>query len=199
MSLSAPEACDACGRVQVIPEVPPHHEAACERCEATIQDPRSESHDLTPTFALALTGLILYPSAITLPIMELERMGHRSEASVLGGSLGLLRDGEVLVGLVVFLCSVVLPCAKLLSLLVITCIAPRLARPHRRRTWHFVELTGRWGMLDVLLIACLVAWLKLGDLVQVAAGPGMLAFALCVLASLLASACFHPKSLWVND
>jgi len=199
MSLSEPEACEACGRVQVVPSVPAHYEAVCARCEARIQDPRTESHDQSATFALALAGLILYPSAISLPIMELERMGHRSEASVLSGSLGLLRDGELAVGLLVFGCSVVLPVVKLLALLFINCFGQRLARPHRRRTWHFVELTGRWGMLDVLLIACLVAWLKLGDLVEVRPGPGMLAFALCVLASLLASANFHPKALWLND
>jgi paraquat-inducible protein A len=192
------DSCEACGRVQLLPQVPAQHELVCERCDAGMVDPRTESHDLTPSFAFALAGLVLYPSAISLPIMELERMGHRSEASVLSGSLGLFEHGDLLVGALVFLCSVVFPAAKLISLLVITSVGPRLARAQRRRTWHFVELTGRWGMLDVLLIACLAAWLKLGDLVHVSPGPGMLAFALCVLASLLASAYFHPKSLWVN-
>jgi hypothetical protein len=38
--------------------------------------------------------------------------------------------------------------------------------------FRLVEFTGRWGMLDVLLVAILVAVLKLGDLVEVSPGPG---------------------------
>ncbi len=64
------------------------------------------------------------------------------------------------------------------------------------RTYRVIEWAGRWGMLDVLLIALLVAWIKIGDLVEVSPGPGALTFTLCVLLSLLASAHFDPHALW---
>ena len=51
-------------------------------------------------------------------------------------------------------------------------------------------------MLDVLLIAVLVAWIKIGDLVEVTAGPAAIAFTACVVLSLLASAWFDPHFLW---
>ena len=51
-------------------------------------------------------------------------------------------------------------------------------------------------MLDVLLVAMLVAALKLGDIVNVTPGPGVIAFAACVFMSLLASASFDPHHLW---
>jgi paraquat-inducible protein A len=188
--------CSHCGLVQTVPPVGAGWEAACSRCEASLADPEATPRDLTPTFATALSALILFPLAVTLPIMELERFGHRNEASVWSGSVGLLSEGELVVGLVVLLCSVVLPVAKLVSLLLITGFGDRIAHQQRARTWRFVELTGRWGMLDVLLIALLVAWLKLGDLVEVSPGPGALAFTVCVLASLVASALFDPRALW---
>ena len=54
-------------------------------------------------------------------------------------------------------------------------------------------------MLDVMLVALLVAFVKLGDLVQIHAGPGLLAFTFMVLGSLIASAKFNPHLLWDED
>ena len=54
-------------------------------------------------------------------------------------------------------------------------------------------------MLDVLLIAVVVAWVKVGDLVEVTPGPATLTFTLVVLFSLLASAWFDPHSIWDED
>jgi paraquat-inducible protein A len=74
-----------------------------------------------------------------------------------------------------------------------------MRREHLARTWRAVELVGRWGMLDVLLAAVLVAILKLGDLVTVEVGPGLFAFTACVGLSLLASAFFDPHALWETE
>ena len=54
-------------------------------------------------------------------------------------------------------------------------------------------------MLDVLLVAILVAVLKLGDVMTVSAGPGLLAFTACVTLSLFAAASFDPHSLWDTE
>lgn len=143
----------------------------------------------------AVAALVLYPLAVTLPIMRLEQLGHAREASVWSGSLGLLREGEVLVGAVVFVCSVVLPLLKLLGIVAL-CSSRRLASNHGARFYRAIEITGRWGMLDVLLVAIVVAWVKIGDLVEVEPGPGALAFTACVLLSLTASARFDPHALW---
>ncbi len=190
------EICACCGLVQAVPHVPATSRAICAGCTAPIADPRKRAGDWTLTFAAALAAAILFPVAITLPIMELERFGHHTLASIWSGSVGLLERGEWFVGVVVILCSVVLPALKLASLLVITGCGNRLARHHRVRTWHVLEIAGRWGMMDVLLIAMLVAWLKLGDLVRVTPGPGAVAFTVCVLLSLVASAAFDPRVAW---
>lgn len=148
------------------------------------------------TAAVALAALILYPLAVSLPIMRIERFGHRTEASVLEGGWRLLTSGHVIVGAVVFLCSIVFPLGKLVALLVLCSGALRLRREHKAFTYHLVEWTGRWGMLDVLLVAVLVAALKLGDIVDVSAGPAALTFTACVVLSLAATAFYDPHSLW---
>jgi paraquat-inducible protein A len=151
------------------------------------------------TGAFALSALILFPVAVSLPIMEIERFGHRSEASIWAGSVGLLRHGEFLVGAVVLVCSILLPVTKLLGLTVLVWGARRMQRRHLAWTYRWIEWTGRWGMLDVLLIAVVVAWVKVGDLVEVRPGPAALAFTVCVLASLAASASFDPHAHWDEE
>lgn len=146
--------------------------------------------------AVSLAALALFPSAVTLPIMRIEEMGHSSDASIWSGSLGLLRGGDWFAGTVVFLCSIVFPLLKLGGLLAITVFRGHFARSTRRLSWRMVDLTGRWGMLDVLLVAVVVAWVKVGDLVDIRPGPAALAFTLVVCLSLAATALFDPHALW---
>jgi len=150
------------------------------------------------SFGAALAALVLYPLAILLPVLRIERFGHSRSASIWEGSVGLLQEGELVVGGVVLVCSVILPLAKLGALLALTGTS-WLRRHHAARTYRLVEWTGRWGMLDVLLVAMLVAWIKVGELVRVEAQPAAALFALCVALSLLASAWFDPHSLWADE
>lgn len=188
-------ACDACGQIQRLPVRQGPARLRCARCSHRLHDGRITTHRLRWALTLALSALLLFPAAITLPLLSVERFGHRSESGALAAALTLLGGGEILIGAVVLLCSVVIPFAKLAMLVVLA--APLLL--HRRiRLWMYlaVEWTGRWGMLDVLLVAVVVAVLKLGDLVEVRPGPGAVAFTTMVLLSLVAGAVFDPRSIW---
>ena len=151
------------------------------------------------TAAIALAALILYPFAVSLPIIHVQEFGHRNASSILEGTASLLRSGHLVAGLIVLVCSVILPPGKLLALLVLSVGGLGLRRRHRAWTYRIVEWTGRWGMLDVLLVALLVAILKLGDMVEVTAGPAALAFVTCVVLSLVATATFEPRLLWKTE
>jgi paraquat-inducible protein A len=151
------------------------------------------------TAAIATAALVLYPFGVGLPIIEVERFGHTKASSILEGVTALFASGQWLVGAVVLACSIVLPIGKLVSLLVLSAGGLGLARRHRAVTYRVVEWTGRWGMLDVLLVALLVAVLKLGDIVEVTAGPAALAFSCVVVLSLLAAASFDPHALWEGE
>lgn len=188
-------ACHACGLVHRVGLVPARHRAACTRCGGTIRvsgHPRASAR----AAAFAAGALLLYPAAMGLPIMTLTRMGYEHETTVWSGMVGLLADGQIAVGLVVLFCSVVAPVMKLAAIFALS--AGGLLMPHRHRaaTYRLVEFLGRWGMLDVVLIALLVAAVKLGDVVRVHAGPGVAAFAGVVVLSLLASASFDARTIW---
>ena len=190
--------CRSCGLVQAVPDIPPRHRAVCCRCGAAIRrHPRRWASNRL-TFSLSLSALILFPLAITLPIVTVERFGHLHRASIIDGVSALIGAGHFFVGLVVLLCSIVFPVGKLLGLLILCAGGNLLRHEHRGLTFRLIELTGRWGMLDVLLVAILVAVLKIGDFVDVSPGPAALAFTSCVLLSLLAAATFNPAKAWTQ-
>ena len=188
--------CATCGLVQRTPADSPELELRCARCERALDRPGNRRRRQDRARALACSALILLPVALCLPLLRVERFGRVHETSLLEGTAHLLREGPLAVGLVVALCSLVLPTIKLLVILLLAQDATRVRASTRARLHHLVELTGRWGLLDVLLVAVLVASLKLEGLVELTAGPGALAFLITVLLSLGASACFDPRDLW---
>ncbi len=145
---------------------------------------------------LAGAALVLYPFAVTLPILYVSRFGQDHASGVIMVALDLFDRGDVLVGSIVLACSVIIPLFKLLALLALGLAQNGLG--HGTRAWmhRVVEWTGRWSMVDVLLVAVLLATLKLGDLVEVTPGAGLYAFTACVVLSLIAAACVDHHALW---
>ena len=173
-----------------------NQEAECVRCFSTIDSgSRSGIKSSARCFAAAVGGLIMYFPAILLPILEIEKLGHHHAASLLGGTIDLLFEGNLIVGVVVLVFSIVLPLVKLLALLELSHIGIT-HRKHRAWTYRIVEWTGRWSMMDVLLLALLVTLVKLGDLVAFQLGPAVIAFVMCVVMSLIASVMFDPHAIW---
>jgi paraquat-inducible protein A len=144
---------------------------------------------------LALGALVLYWPAILLPILKIERLGHRHESSVLSGTFELLAHGNWFVGMVVLLFSVVFPLVKVLLLLELS-LSNLMHRRHKALTYRIMEFAGKWSMLDVMLLALLVMLVKLGNLVEIHFGPAVIAFVLCVALSMLASMAFDPHAIW---
>lgn len=191
-------ACSVCGLAQRVPDVPPGSRACCARCAATLRGDEAFARCNRRTAALALAALVLYPAAVTMPILKVRQLGNASATSIIDGVISLLADGEIIVGVIVLLCSVILPLGKLAALVAMSLFGERLARSHRALTYRVIDITGRWGMLDVLAVAVLVAALKLGNMMEVQPGPAAVTFALCVVLSLLAGASFDAHAVW-ND
>lgn len=187
-------ACHCCGLVQRIPAESAQVWICCVRCASRFR-PRSTRMAPQRTAAAALAALLLYIPAMTLPLLEIERLGYRHASSVISGIADLFRHGNVFVAVVVLTFSVLLPLAKLLLLLEL-CWLKMFHVKHRALTYRIVELAGKWGMMDVLLLALLVMTVKIGSLVQFHLGPAVLAFVVCIIMSLVASLCFDPHSIW---
>lgn len=194
-------ACHCCGQIQHAPTLRSHRVQVlrCARCHTRIAAPQHAPASLALPAALALAALILYPLAMALPVLEITKLGYSTQTTIWSGVIQLLTSGHLIIGIIVLLCSVVIPLAKILGIFILCLTAGReelLHRRHQARTYRAIDWLGRWGMIDVLLVAILVAAVKLGDWVNVHPGPGIIAFAGVVILSLLASLTFDPQSIW---
>jgi paraquat-inducible protein A len=170
-------------------------QAVCYRCEAPLITEASRRNSRERTLAAALAALFLYIPAITLPLLRIRQLGHYHSSSILSGTWELLRHGAWFVGAVVLIFSVVLPALKI-GLLLDLCLLHRTPRRHRAATYRLMEQLGRWSMMDVLLVALLVMFIKLGNIVEFQVGPAVWAFALCVAMTMVAAISFDPHSIW---
>jgi len=152
--------------------------------------------------AFSLAALILYVPANVFPILRLNMYGVASENTVWGGVVRLFEDGDWPVATIVFLASILIPLVKLVCLFVLIVTTKlRLLRGKRQRTWVYraIEAAGRWAMLDVFVVAVLVALVKLQGLATVIAGNGLIAFCGVVVFTILASASFDPQLIWEKE
>lgn len=190
------KACHCCGLVHRVPELERGAQANCVRCNSVVDaERRSGLQSASRCLAASIGALVLYFPAILLPILRIEKLGHHHEASLLGGTIDLLRHGSWFVGLVVLVFSIVIPLIKILALIELSWIS-LTGRAHRAWTYRVVEWAGKWSMMDVLLLALMVTLVKLGDLVEFHFGPAVFAFVLCVVMSLIASTMFDPHAIW---
>ncbi len=188
-------ACHCCGLIQRLPAIPAGHAVECKRCGTAIHAKRDAQRGSARTAAATLGALMLFFPAVLLPILEVEKLGHRYESSIVTGVIELLRQQEWFVGGVVLLFSIIFPLAKLLLLLELSWLG-LLQRKHKALTYRAMESVGKWSMLDVLLLAFMVMLVKIGDLVDFHFGPAVVAFALCVAMSIVASLSFDAHAIW---
>ncbi len=190
-------ACNTCGLVQRVAELAPGAVAECGRCGSIVSEHKVGG--LERTAALSLAALILYAPANVYPILRMNYYGAHSESTVWDGCVSLFQHDQRLVAVIVFLASILIPIFKLLGLFYLVITAKfKSARGQRERTWIYrlIEVIGPWAMLDVFLLAVLVALVKLQQLATVLPGPGILAFTAMVVLTILASASFDPKLIW---
>ena len=148
---------------------------------------------LQATVAFSLTALIFYIPANFYPFMTVEFYGNRNSSTIWGGIVSLADAGSWFIAIVVFLASLLIPFLKLAILFYLAARAK--TGKHRKfkvKLYEFVEVIGRWSMLDIYLLAVLVAMLKLGKFSTVEPEPGAMFFLFVVIFTMLASAKFDP-------
>jgi paraquat-inducible protein A len=189
------KACRHCGAIQHLPPTRRGMQAVCHRCEAPLFTTASNRSSRQRTLAAALAAFVLYIPAVTLPLLRIRQLGHYHSSSILSGAWELLTSGAWFVGAVVLIFSVVLPVLKI-GLLFDLCLLKHTPQRHQAATYRLMEQLGRWSMMDVLLVALLVMFVKLGNIVEFQVGPAVWAFALCVAMTMVAAMSFDPNSIW---
>lgn len=166
----------------------------CARC--------GKSHYFRPksaeiTFIFSLTALILYFPANFFPFMTMELYGSRKTATIWSGIKSLNESGSTFIAIIVLLASIVFPLVKLIALFYLSATSGNQQNQRlKTQIYHIVEAIGRWSMLDIFLLAIMVAIIKFGHWTSVVPEIGSVLFTLVVIFTLIASANFDPKLIW---
>lgn len=185
-------ACSVCGKVQE--ETDLH----CARCHTTLhkRTPRS----LQRTLALTFASMVLYIPANLLPIMTVEGLGGEEPSTILGGVITFWQMHAYPVAIIIFTASVVIPILKLAAILRLCWAAVRPCNPRSTmRIYRLTEIVGRWSMVDVFVVAILVAVVQFGSLMAIRPGPAAVAFGGVVILTMLAAMSFDPRLIWDHD
>jgi paraquat-inducible protein A len=169
----------------------------CHVCGSVIHSRIPNS--LSKTWALVVAALILYIPANALPIMTVVLWGDGSPDNIMSGVLSLLSAGMWPLALLIFVASIVIPIAKLLTLfyLLISVQMRSTWRPaERTQLYRMTEFIGRWSMIDIFVIGILVALVQFGTVATVTPGMGALCFAVVVILTMIAAHSFDPRLIW---
>lgn len=175
----------------------PATEHRCSRCNAPLHVRNTDS--LTRTIALVMTASILYIPANVLPIMTTDQLGTSIDSTILGGVVLLVHHGSYPIAAVIFIASVMVPLGKLIMLSLL-CWSVSRGEPARARertvAYRVTEFVGRWSMIDVFVVAILVALIQLGGLLVIRPGGAALAFCGVVIITMIAAENFDPRLIW---
>ncbi|HBO6306769.1 TPA: paraquat-inducible membrane protein A, partial [Pseudomonas aeruginosa] len=105
------------------------------------------------------------------------------------------------IAMVVFVASILVPTFKLVGIALLLYSVQRhqpMSARQRILMYRFIEWIGRWSMLDIFVIAILVALVNFGNLASIEANLGAAAFASVVVLTMLAAVTFDPRLIWDN-
>lgn len=134
----------------------------------------------------SVLALVTLSLAVMLPFISMTTLGQRRVFSLIGAIVELFRLGQTLIGLVLLVFSVIFPFAKLLAILIATSALAPLSATARRRLHHLAVITGKYSLLDILVVAIMIVLVKFQGVAEVEALPGTILFCVAIFLSITA-------------
>ncbi|QLB14070.1 hypothetical protein A6B39_00700 [Mannheimia granulomatis] len=185
------QSCSECGQLVRVP-LNFHGSAVCPNCRHEL---RKNNHwSLRRCSFLALAILILLPFALTFPLLSIDLLGVRINATVWDGIWKMATSGYPYTAFMVLVCAVIMPLAFVL--LILTVQLQRIIRQRPRYTLIFLTKIKEWVMLDVYLVSLAVAAFKIRDYADLHFGIHLVAFVIVALLNTLLFIKIEPQQAW---
>jgi len=168
---------------------------SCPHCGTSLQPLWHKLQNNRNAAVLSVIGLATLTAGILLPFISMSQLGQERIFSLLGGINELFQRQHVFLACILLIFSVIFPYAKLIALLVATSRLTRLSNRTRHRLHKIAQLTGRYSLLDILVVAIIIVVVKFQDLAEARALPGTYLFAFSVFLSMAAGFCVNLKEL----
>lgn len=169
----------------------------CPRCGAHLHLRKPDS--IARTWAYLIAAMIAYIPANLMPMMHTSSLFGGQSDTIMSGVVYLWTSGSWPLAVVVFVASVMVPLLKIMALLFLV-VSVQMRSPwqpqQRTQLYRIVELVGRWSMLDIYVIAILVALVHFQGLMMIQAGPAAIAFGAVVVLTIFAAMSFDPRLIW---
>jgi len=134
--------------------------------------------------ALLIIAALCLPLGLLLPVLETTRLWvFKTSYSLIDAVRALIAEGELLLGLLIAVFSLVTPAVKLIA---VTMLHLRRAGSGAGGLAHTVDHLGKWSLTDVLVVALLIV-LTSGTGLELTAQPGLWFFAASAVLLMLAS------------
>jgi paraquat-inducible protein A len=158
------------------------------------------SEKLANSMAFSFAALAMLVPANLLPVLTTESSGRSRTDTIFSGTVELWRQDLWALAAIVFIASIVIPLLKLAGLGWLLYRARRgpgfLEARRLTRLYGALDFIGRWSMLDVFLVAFLSGIVRFGVFSTVEPRSGIVAFAVAVVLTVLATHAFDPRVLW---
>jgi paraquat-inducible protein A len=187
--------CHVCGQLSRVSAG--KHEGRCPRCDSPLHYRKPNS--VSRTWALLIAAMILYVPANLLPMMKTSSLFGSQSDTIMSGVVYFWTSGSWYLALIIFFASIMVPLLKMLALMVLLVTVQRRSRwqrEQRARLYRLVEFVGRWSMLDIYVVAVIVALVQLKALATIEPGPGAIAFGSVVVLTMFAAMSFDPRLIW---
>lgn len=175
----------------------PHNHTHCLRCNAPLK--HQTRHNTTHCVAFLIAAMVFYIPANLFPMMDMQLLGQSEPSTIIGGVILLWQLKSYPVAMVIFFASVMIPISKMVAIawLCYTCKRnhPEQAK-QQLKIYRITEFIGRWSMIDVFVVAILVALVHLEGLVTVYPGQAAVSFAAVVVLTMLSAMSFDPRIIW---
>jgi paraquat-inducible protein A len=185
--------CRRCGK-NFAPPSPRLFLPSCPHCGTSLKPLWHNLHNNRNAAVLAIFGLATLTAGILLPFISMSQLGQERIFSLLGGINELFQRDHLFLAAILLIFSVIFPYAKLIALLIATSRLTRLSDRARHRLHKLAQLTGRYSLLDILVVAIIIVVVKFQDVAEARALSGTYLFALSVFLSMAAGFCVNLDS-----
>jgi len=190
--------CPQCHKLNdLLDETDQQKKLQCVRCNGKFY--QRKPHSLQYTLAWNIAALIVFIPANIYPIMIIYSLGIGDPATILSGIGQFVDQGLYPIAAIIFTASIIVPLLKIIGLFLLVYrvhTGVRLRPDKHSKFYYVLEFLGPWSMLDVFVVALLVAVVELGFVTSVAAGPAINYFTLTVIFTMFAANSFDPRLLW---
>lgn len=186
--------CSDCNNLIALPPLNKFQRADCPHCHNTLKS--GDRWSLHRCFFIALSILVLMPFALTYPLLSVDLLGEKINASVWEGIWKMATEGYQYTAFLVFICAVFMPIS--FALLVILLRISQLLGIKPRNLLLSLGYIKPWVMFDVYLVALGVTAFKVQDYASLQFNIYLIAFVLTALLTTLLFIKINPSELWAQ-